>query len=52
MKHLLDVNVLLAAIWATPAGPGQAQLPIRLIFGQPLVLQTAGNSELWIESSS
>jgi hypothetical protein len=41
-----------AAIWATPAGPGQAQLPVRLIFGQPLVLQTAGNSELWIESSS
>lgn len=31
------------------AGPGQLQLNTRLVFGQPLVLQTAGNSDLWIE---
>jgi len=38
-----------AGIWATQAGPRQAQLTARLVFGQPLILQTAGKSELWIE---
>jgi hypothetical protein len=39
----------LAALWETQAGPSQAQLTARLVFGQPLMLQTAGKSELWIE---
>lgn len=30
-------------------GPGEPQLNARLVFGQPLTLQTAGSSELWIE---
>lgn len=41
-----------AQIYANLGAPGQptAQLSTRLIFGQPLLLQTAGWSELWIES--
>lgn len=38
-----------ADIWATQTGSGQAQLMDRLVFGQPLILHTAGKSELWIE---
>ncbi|MGA7733213.1 MAG: hypothetical protein WCD37_18285 [Chloroflexia bacterium] len=41
----------LADIWEIQSGPPQAQLTSKLVFGQPLVLQTAGKSELWIEPS-
>lgn len=39
-----------ASLWLTQSGPGLAQLDTRLIFGQPLRLQTAGAAELWIET--
>lgn len=38
-----------ADIWETAAGPGQAHRDTRLVFGQPLLLQTNGQSVLWIE---
>lgn len=42
-----------AQVYTDLDAPGQpvAQLSTRLIFGRPLLLQTAGRSELWIESS-
>jgi hypothetical protein len=51
--RLPDLGTILtqpsARILPTAAGPGQLQLNTRLVFGQPLMLQTAGNSDLWIE---
>lgn len=41
-----------ARLWPAPGGPGQAQLNVQLLFGQPLILQTAGLSELWIERAA
>jgi len=38
-----------AKFWLTQAGPGQVQMTKQLVFGQPLVFQTVGVSELWIE---
>lgn len=39
-----------ADLWPSVSGPGQAELNVQLRFGQPLILQTAGTSELWIET--
>jgi hypothetical protein len=39
-----------ADLWPSMSGPGQAELNVQLRFGQPLILQTAGTSELWIET--
>lgn len=39
----------LATFWISPLGSPQAQQIMRLTFGQPLLLQTAGRSELWIQ---
>ena len=39
-----------AQLWLSHAGPGQPYLSTRLVFGQPITLQTAGTSELWIEA--
>jgi hypothetical protein len=38
-----------ARFLATAAGPGEFQLNTRIVFGQPLTLQTAGSSDLWLE---
>jgi hypothetical protein len=38
-----------AKLWMNAAGPTQLQFNTSLIFGQPLLLQTAGASELLIE---
>lgn len=51
--RLPDLGAILtqppARLLATAVDPGQVQLNTRLVFGQPLMLQTAGHSELWIE---
>jgi hypothetical protein len=39
-----------AQIWSTQAGPAQSTLSVRLEFGQPLMLKTAGRTEFWVES--
>jgi hypothetical protein len=39
----------LADFWLTQLGPPQTTSVARLTFGQPLLLQTAGRSELWIQ---
>jgi hypothetical protein len=39
-----------ADLWLSAPGPGQAELNVQLRFGQPLILQTAGTSELWIKT--
>ncbi len=46
------LNQPLAMIYSDLDAPGQpvAQLSTRLIFGQPLLVQSASRSELWIES--
>lgn len=52
--RLPDLGAILtqpaARFLPTATDPGQLQWNARLVFGQPLTLQTAGNSDLWIET--
>lgn len=51
--RLPDLGAILtqpaAAFLPSPTASPQAQLNTRLVFGRPLLLRTAGTSELWIE---
>jgi len=53
IARLPDLGAILkqpvAQMLRTPAAVGQTQLEDRLVFGQPLLLQTTGTSEFWIE---
>ena len=54
IAELPDLGAILAQpaaqLWLSRAGLGQPYLSTRLVFGQPVTLQTAGTSELWIET--
>ena len=43
------MNQPFARLWPDQAGPGQLQRPARLVYSQPLLLETAGRKELWVE---
>jgi hypothetical protein len=53
VARLPDLGAILtqppARLLPAASGPAESQLNARLVFGQPLMLQTAGSSDLWIE---
>lgn len=53
VARLPDLGAILTQphtrLLATTLGASQSQLNTRLVFGQPLLIQTAGRSDLWIE---